>query len=125
MTIGRPTGTKNIMRTPEEKEKIVLEYLNGDVGYATVARNYGISGRLFQTWITKYKESGIDGLKPKTGKSNNKGKGKYNHHPSEVEKLKIELVKKEIEIERLKKGYTVKGVGVKKEYVTTFDKNTK
>ena len=125
MAIGRPIGTKNIMRTPEEKEKIVLEYLNGDAGYVAVAKNYGISRRLFRTWITKYKESGIDGLKPKTGKSNNKGKGKYNRHPSEVEKLKIELVKKEIEIERLKKGYTVKGVGVKKEYVTTFDKNTK
>lgn len=26
--MGRPIGTKNIMRTPEEKEKLVLEYLD-------------------------------------------------------------------------------------------------
>ena len=29
------------------------------------------------------------------------------------------------EIARLKKGYMVKGVGAEKEFVTTFDKNTK
>ena len=34
-------------------------------------------------------------------------------------------MKKEIEIARLKKGYIVKGVGVEKEFVTTFDKNIK
>lgn len=57
MAIGRPLGTKNIMRTPEEKEKIVLEYLNGEIGHAAIARNYGISKRLFETWIKKYRES--------------------------------------------------------------------
>jgi len=31
--MARPYGTKNNMRTPEEKEEIVLEYLNGNVGY--------------------------------------------------------------------------------------------
>ena len=35
------------------------------------------------------------------------------------------VLKKEIEIERLKKGYQVKGGGETKEYVTTFDVNTK
>ena len=34
-------------------------------------------------------------------------------------------MKKDIEIARLKKGYTVKGVGVEKEFVTTFNKNIK
>ena len=37
----------------------------------------------------------------------------------------IELMKKDIEIARLKKGYNVKGVGQEKEFVTTFNKNTK
>ncbi|MBO5991884.1 MAG: hypothetical protein J6R00_09555 [Lentisphaeria bacterium] len=44
---------------------------------------------------------------------------------SEVEKLKKELLEMEIKIERLKKGYQVKGGGETKEYVTTFDVNTK
>lgn len=37
----------------------------------------------------------------------------------------MELMKKDIEIERLKKGYTVEGVGVEKEYVTISDVNMK
>ena len=34
-------------------------------------------------------------------------------------------LKKDIEIERIKKGYAVKGVGVKKEFVTISDVNMK
>ena len=37
--MGRPSGTKNIMRSPKEKEQIVLEYLNGKVGYRVIARS--------------------------------------------------------------------------------------
>ena len=123
--MGRPLGGKNNIRTPEEKEAIVLEYLNGRVGYKEVANAHGISKGLFCTWIKKYRESGIEGLVSKAGKQSKPNNGKYNHHPSEVEKLKREILKKEIEIERLKKGYLVKGGGETKEYVTTFDVNTK
>ena len=61
------------------------------------------------------------------GKStHHKNMGLYLRKPkSREEELKIELMKKEIEIARLKKGYEVKGVGPKKEFVTTFEKNTK
>ena len=123
--MARPLGGKNKMRTPEEKETIVLEYLNGKAGYESVAAAHGLSEKLFHTWIKKYRENGIEGLKSKTGKHSNPNTGKYNRHPSEVEKLKKELLKKEIEIERLKKGYQVKGGGAQKEYVTTIDVNTK
>ena len=44
---------------------------------------------------------------------------------SEVEQLRLIVAKQEIEIARLKKGYWVEGVGVKKEYVTGSGKNTK
>ena len=113
------------MRTPEEKEAIVLEYLNGSVGYREVANAHGVDQRLFSKWIKKYRENGIEGLKSGTGKQTKPNAGKYNRYPSEVEKLKKELLKKEIEIERLKKGYQVKGGGETKEYATTFDANTK
>ena len=112
------------MRTPEEKEKIVLEYLKGRAGYREVANAHGVDQRLFGKRIKKYRENGIEGLVSKTGKQTKPNAGKYNRHPSEVEKLKRELLKKEIEIERLKKGYQVKGGGGTKEYVTTFDANT-
>ena len=43
----------------------------------------------------------------------------------ELEKIQKQLLEKEIEVMRLKKGYQVKGVGAKKEYVTIFDVNMK
>ena len=39
------------------------------------------------------------------------------------ERLKLIVQKQQIEIERLKKGYQVKGVGANKVYVTTNDVN--
>lgn len=113
------------MRTAKEKEEIVLEYMNGRAGYREVAKAHGVRPNIFYRWVKKYREAGIEGLQSKTGKHKNPNAGKYDHHPSEIEKLKKELLKKEIEIERLKKGYQVKGGGETKEYVTTFDANTR
>ena len=123
MGIGRPLGGKNHMRTPEEKEAIVLEYLNGKAGHRLVADIHGISPKLLHKWISAYRKNGLEGLRSRAGKHPNSGR--YDRHLSEVEKLKKELLKKEIEIERLKKGYQVKGGGAQKEFVTTFDANTK
>ena len=41
------------------------------------------------------------------------------------EELELKLLKKEIELMRLKKGYVVKGVFAKKEYVSISDVNMK
>ena len=52
--------------------------------------------------------------------------GLYFRKPkSREEELELEIMKKDIEIARLKKGYIVKGVGAEKEFVTTFKKNIK
>ena len=115
----------NNMRTPQEKEKIIKEYLSCKSGFKKICSKYNISKSLLWQWIKKYEESGINGLKSKTGKNSN-GKGLYLRKPKDrIEELELELLKKEIEIARLKKGYMVKGVGAEKEFVTTFDKNTK
>ena len=42
-----------------------------------------------------------------------------------MERLELENLKLRIENERLKKGYTVEGVGANKEFVISYDKNTK
>jgi Transposase and inactivated derivatives len=123
--MGRPLGTRNVMRTAEEKEIIVLEYLNSKDSMSTIGSKHGVYLSVIKNWVREYRESGFKGLESKTGKHTNSNLGKYNRNPSELDKLKSELLKKEIEIERLKKGYLVKGVGAKKEYVTTFDVNTK
>ena len=120
--MGRPYGTKNVMRTPREKEILVLEYFDSKVGYRRFAESKDIHPSIFAKWIRLYRESGIEGLKSKTGKI---GTGKGNIKRNEIEQLKEDLLKKEIELMRLKKGYVVKGVGAKKEYVSISGVNIK
>ena len=122
----RESKTNN-MRTPEEKEKIVKEYFNG-ISAVELTNKYNLPNKLIYRWIKKYEENGLEGLKSNTGKAS-----KHHEHmglhfrkaKNKIEELELELMKKEIEISRLKKGYMVKGVGAEKEFVTTFDKNTK
>ena len=118
---------KNNMKTPEEKEKIIKRYLNGET-IAELVREYQIGHKIIYKWLKKYEENGIDGLKSNTGKHNfiSNHKGIHLRKPkNRIEELEIEIMKKDIEIARLKKGYNVKGVGQEKEFVTTFSKNTK
>jgi transposase-like protein len=115
------------MRTPEEKEQIVKRFLNGEP-VIKLANEIETDRRVIYDWIRKYDEAGIDGLKSQTGKARYKNPhaGLHLRKPkNKIEELELELMKKEIEIARLKKGYMVKGVGAEKEFVTTFDKNTK
>ena len=44
---------------------------------------------------------------------------------TEIDRLRLQLAKLEIENERLKKGYQAKGVGANKEFVTLKDVNMK
>ncbi len=114
------------MRTLQEKEKIIKEYYL--IGQAKTRHKYNISKSVLWNWVKKYEENGIEGLKSNTGKSKNSNPhaGLHLRKPkNRIEELELELLKKEIEIARLKKGYMVKGVGVEKEFVTTLDKNIK
>ena len=126
------TKKKNVMRTPEEKEAIVLEYLNDkNPSYRKTADKYGIAGSTFKEWKKAYLEFGIEGLKSKTGKGNHIGSGnpffglQRKKNKTKEEELELENLKLKVEVARLKKGYQVKGVGSKKEYVTIKDLNTK
>jgi transposase-like protein len=122
--MGRPSGTKNNMRSTEEKERLILEYQKSRIGYRKFAADNEIYPSIFHKWIMLYREKGIKGLESNIGKSSI-GKGRPQRAKTEVESLKREITKLEIEIARLKKGYQVKGVGAQKEFVTTFDVNTK
>ena len=126
--IGRPRGAKNIMRSPEEKEQIVLRCINENIPFKKIGVELGISDTTISKWVRAYEKDGIDGLKSKTGKcgSGNPYSALYSKkNLTEVERLKLELAKKEVECERLKKGYLVKGVGQRKEYVIINKKNSK
>ena len=126
--MGHPKGTKNVMRSPEEKEQLVLEWQTTNIGMQTFAVSKGLAPRPFMRWVHAYEEQGIDGLKSKTGKCGSGNPYAALHTKkelTEVEKLRLELAKKEVECERLKKGYSVKGVGQRKEYVIINKKNSK
>lgn len=117
----------NNMKTPKEKEKKVKRYLNGESA-TSLAREYEINREAVYKWVHKYNENGFDGLVSKTGKASvhHKSMGLYLRKPkNKIEELELEVMKRDIEIARLKKGYMVKGVGQQKEFVTTLDKNMK
>ena len=112
---------------PEEKEIIVKRYLSGE-STTKLADEFNVSRRRIYYWVKDYEEKGLDGLISNTGKASKRHKnmGLYLRNPkSREEELEIELMKKDIEIARLKKDNNVKGVGQEKEFVTTFNKNTK
>lgn len=124
--MGRPIGANNIMRTPEEKEKLILEMINNGYGFHTMNKKYDISKSVLSKWYYSYKESGIEGLKSNTGKHKSLNAGLHLKKPkNKIEELELEIMKKDIEIARLKKGYIVKGVGAEKEFVIILDKSTK
>ena len=117
---------KNNMRIPEEKEHIINELLDGKTSWSETCRKYNLSESTLYRWKYAYIEKGIEGFKSNTGKHKNPNAGLHLRKPKgKIEELELELMKKEIEIARLKKGYMVKGVGAEKEFITTFDKNTK
>ena len=116
------------MRTPEEKERIVLEANERQV--RRTAEAHGVDPRLLQRWIAKYRAAGVDGLKSQTGKGKHGGGNplaglRNKKNKTGEEELELEDLRLKIEVERLKKGYRVKGGGRGKEYVTTKGSNTK
>ncbi len=117
---------KRNMRSYKKKEEIVKYYLSGH-SLSETKREYNIEHDMtFYRWFRKYQNEGVEGLKSKTGKKKGGTKGQGTRKPkNKIEELELEIMKKDIEIARLKKGYTVKGVGQEKEFITTFSKNTK
>lgn len=122
--MGRPKGTKNVMRSAVEKERLVLEYLNGHVSRLVITSRENIGLVLFKKWIKKYKTYGIDGFISRTGK-HLVGVGRPRKAQTREQELEQENLKLKIEVERLKKGYQVKGAGIRKEYVTIKRSNLK
>ena len=118
---------KNTMRSPEEKESIVLESFQK--GCSQTAKKYEVNRSVLKRWRNKYRISGLSGLMSKTGISPKLGNGLKGLHikknKTREEELELENLKLKVEVARLKKGYQVKGVGSKKEYVTIKDLNTK
>lgn len=120
-----PKGSKRRNWTYEEKKRIVLRYLNENLGIRQLAKQENMDYSLLNHWVHKYLDNGDNGLKPKEHPGNTFAAIRTSKKLSEIERLKLTVAKQQIEIERLKKGYQVKGAGVKKEYIITNGVNLK
>jgi putative transposase len=79
-------------RTPQEKERILLDIQN--LGVIAGCRKYGLSRTLYYDWLNKYQSSGLEGLEDRRSKN-------MDAHVKRLEKenriLKELLAEKELE----------------------------
>lgn len=124
--IGRPKGGKNRKWTAEERLKYVLMCEEGHIPVCTLAREQQIPRGTLDNWVRRYRNGGIEALNPEKLHPGNRFAALSNSKSlTENERLTLLVEKLQVENERLKKGYLVKGVGADKEYVTLKDLNTK
>lgn len=123
--MSRTKGGKNKTWSKEEKLRIVLRYLNEGIGRAKIAKEEGIASGMLYTWVTKYLNEGDSGLENKKKTGNAFSALHTSKSLNELERLRLLIAKQEIEIERLKKGYFVKGDGANKEFVTSKGLSTR
>ena len=107
---GRPKGGKNRYWSKEDKLKLINEVLDGKSSQE-VARENNISGGMLRNWIIKYNYYGEQALSNQKKPGNPLMKYSQRKQLTEIEKLEYENMKLRIEIERLKKGYLMKGDG--------------
>lgn len=109
----------------EEKLRIVIRHTQEHVSVKQLSKEEGATDSMICRWVHLYEESGEEGLQSKKRGGNPYAALATSKSLSEVERLRLLVMKQEIEIERLKKGYWVEGAGANKEYVTGCGKSTK
>jgi len=108
------------MSKPKElKELAVKEYLSGS-SLTLVADKYKVVPSTIFVWVKQFKERSENGKNDDINYSK-----KESFTQKDIDNLYQEIMRKDIEIERLKKGYTTRGGGTKKEYAILNKKNTK
>ncbi len=107
-----------------ERLEIGRKYYPREMSESEIMIEYDISRSSVHSYCLLYKKS----------IGTNESRREQNQKPQDIpeeylqlneKQLIRELMKKDIEIERLKKGYQVKGDSTNKEFVTIFDANTK
>lgn len=105
MTKGRKT-------TQEERTEIVAFCIEHGKDYGLTTETYKVSYQQIYSWVKKYEEKGVDGLK------DNRGRTKPEEEMTEIEKLRAEnrilqakLREKEMENALLKKLRELRGGG--------------
>lgn len=102
--MGHPKGKKNRYYSKEEKLQVVKEVLDGKSS-REVYRETGINHRLIRTWVSLYIEKGESSLENKRKPGNPLCKYTNRKKMSEVDRLRYELAKAELELAKLKKAW--------------------
>jgi len=123
MPRGRPKGGKNRKYTYEFKLKVVQDREENHLSWPDLEKKYEVAQSVMIRWAKLYGEGLLETGRKRTG--NPYSALHTSKSLSKEERLELENLKLKIENERLKKGYLVKGGGVKKEYVSIFDANTR
>lgn len=122
---GRPKGGKNKYWSKEEKLRIVKKVINDLRSSYDVAAEEQIAPGMLGNWIIKYNKFGEKGLENQRKPGNPLCKYQNKKNLSREEQLEYENMKLRIELERLKKGYIVKGDGLNKQFISINKKNSK
>lgn len=123
--MGRPKGGTNRKWSKEERLRIVRRYLDEGIGSRPLGKEEGIESAMIRGWVRKYLNQGESALENNKKTGNQFAALHSSKSLSEVDRLKLIIMKQEIEIERLKKGYQVKGDGASKEFVISSGANLK
>lgn len=124
--MGRCKGGNNRQWTNEQRLKYVLLCEENHIPVRQVARENNVPYGTLDGWVRKYQTGGVQALNPEKLRSGNRFSALHTSKSlSEIDRLRLLVEKLEIENERLKKGYIVKGVGVNKEFVTLKEWNSK
>ena len=111
--------------TQEQKAEIVHKHLDEHVSVRSLEKEYNADRSMICKWVKRYIAEGESSFVPKKRPGNPFSALHTSKRLSEVEQLRLVVAKLEIENERLKKGYLVKGAGATKEYVIGSDKSLK
>ena len=109
----------------EQKLEIIKKHLDEHISIKKLGREYEADHSMIARWVRDYSKDGEKALEEKKHPGNKYAAIHTSKNLSSEERLQLEVLKLQIENERLKKGYIVKGVGVSKEYVTLQDVNMK
>jgi len=104
-------GQKFKQWTAEEKFEIIKPILDMEKSINNIQREKGINSGLVYSWIKKYRENGMVGLKSKRKHNNPLVKYYNKKNLTKEEQLEYENIKLRIENEMLKKGFLMKEDG--------------
>jgi transposase len=107
----------------QERLDIGRKVFNHQISKEEAAREYGVSMQSIINYVKEYMRSANIPAVPKAAEAIGDQAPDYSEMTKD--QLIAEIMKKEIEVARAKKGYAVKGGGKTKEFISISDANTK